>query len=142
MKICVDTVVFIDVLKDEYPQTQGKFYKALEKGDSLIASVITVAELMPQFGGNRKSLLTFLGDHRVKVMEVDVESAFVASERWIKYLKKKKIKHCPSCHAPVPGRDQILADFLIGGFALTHSDRILTRDRGIYKTYFSDLKAV
>lgn len=24
MKICVDTVVFIDVLKDEYPRAQGK----------------------------------------------------------------------------------------------------------------------
>lgn len=142
MKICVDTVVFIDILKDEYPQTQDEFYKALEEGDSLIASVITVAELMPQFGGNRKALLTFLGDHRVKVMEVDVESAFVASERWIKYLKRKKIKHCPSCNAAVPGRDNILADFLIGGFALTHCDRILTRDRSIYKTYFSDLRSV
>ena len=142
MKLCVDTVIFIDILKDEYPQTQEKFYSALEEGDSLIASVITVAELIPQFRGNRKELLTFLDDHRIKVMELDIESAFVASERWIKYLKKRMIKHCPFCNAPVPGREQILADFLIGGFALSHCDRILTRDRGIYKTYFSDLVTI
>lgn len=97
---------------------------------------------MPQFSGNRKELLTFLGDHRVSVMDLDLESALVASGRWIKYLKKRTIKHCPSCNAPVPGRDQILADFLIGGFALIHCDRLLTRDRGIYKTYFSDLMTI
>lgn len=54
MRICVDTVIFIDILKDEYQQTQEKFYKALEKGEALIAPVIIVAELMPQFHGNRK----------------------------------------------------------------------------------------
>lgn len=142
MKICVDTVIFIDVLKDEHPQVQEKFYGALEEGISLIASVVTLAELLPQFLGNRKELLTFLGDHRIKIMDIDAASAFVASERWMVYLNKRKIKQCPSCNAPVPGRDQILADFLIGGFALTHCEGILTRDRGIYKKYFSDLKTI
>ena len=140
MRICVDTVIFIDILKDEYPQTQEKFYKALEEGEALIVPVITVAELMPQFHGNRNELSTFLKDHRIEVMEVDLESALVASERWMKYLKKKKGKRCPSCKAHIPGRDQILADFLIGGFAITHCDRILTRDRGIYRKYFNDLE--
>lgn len=140
MRICVDTVIFIDVLKDEYPKIQEKFYQAFEEGESLITPVITVAELMPQFQENRNELLTFLKDHRIEVMGVDIESALVASERWIKYLNKKKIKCCPSCKARIPGRDQILADFLIGGFAITHCDRILTRDRGIYRTYFRDLE--
>ena len=142
MKIYVDTTIFIDILKDEYPQTQEKFYHALEAGAALITSVVTVAELMPQFRGNRRELLTFLGDHRVTVRDLDLESALIASDRWIKYLRKRMIRHCPSCNAPVPGRDQILADFLIGGFALTHCDRLLTRDRGIYRTYFSDLTTV
>lgn len=140
MRIYIDTVIFIDILKDEYPQTQEKFYKALESGETLVTSVITVAELMPQFHEGRKDLLRFLSEHRIKVMEIDLESALIASERWMKYLKKKKARRCPSCNALVPGRDQILADFLIGGFALTHCDRILTRDRGVYKTYFNDLR--
>ena len=142
MKICIDTVIFIDILKDEYPKTQEKFYDALEDGQTLVASVITAAELMPQFQGNRKELITFLKDHHIKVMEVDVESTLTASERWMRYLKKKKTKRCPSCKASISGRDQILADFLIGGFAITHCDRILTRDRGIYRKYFSDLKNI
>lgn len=139
MNICIDTVIFIDILKDEYPKTQDKFYQALKGGETLITSVITVAELMPQFDCNKKELLTFLSDHRVKVMEIDLKSTLVASDRWVKYLKKKKIKTCPSCNTRIPGRDH-LADFLIGGFALTYCNKILTRDRGIYKTYFNDLK--
>ncbi len=140
MKICIDTVIFIDILKDEYPKTQEKFYNALEDGHTLVASVITVAELMPQFQGNRKELITFLKDHHIKTSEVDIESTLTASERWMKYLKRKRDKLCPSCKASISGRDQVLADFLIGGFAITHCDRILTRDRGIYRTYFRDLE--
>lgn len=142
MRVCIDTVIFIDILKNEYPKTQEKFYHALESGEKLITSVITVAELLPQFNGNKKELLVFLNDHRVKVMNIDLESALTASERWMKYLKKKKVKQCPSCKATIPGRDKMLADFLIGGFALTHSDMLLTRDRGVYKTYLKDLKNV
>ncbi len=63
-----------------------------------------------------------------------------AWEELISHIKKKKVKCCPSCKAHIPGRDQILADFLIGGFILTHCNKILTRDRGIYKTYFINLK--
>jgi len=140
VKICIDTVILIDILKDEYPKTQEKFYDALEDGHTLVASVITVAELMPQFRGNRKELITFLKDHHIQAREVDIESTLTASERWMRYLKKKKTKSCPSCKSTIPGRNKILADFLIGGFAVTHCDRILTRDRGIYRTYFSDLE--
>ncbi len=140
MKICIDTVIFIDILKNEYPKTQKKFYDALEGGQALITSVITIAELMPQFMGNRKELIAFLKDHHINIMDIDIESSLTASKRWMRYLEKKRSKLCTSCKAPIPGRDQILADFLIGGFAITHCDRILTRDRGIYRTYFNDLK--
>ncbi len=33
MKICVDTTVLIDILKNEFPDYQEKFYSALEKDE-------------------------------------------------------------------------------------------------------------
>ena len=37
-------------------------------------------------------------------------------------------------------RNRIIADFLIGAHALAAADTFLTRDRGFYATYFTDLR--
>jgi len=37
-------------------------------------------------------------------------------------------------------KQHVLSDFYIGGFALAHCKAILTRDRGIYKKYFPDVR--
>ena len=140
MKICVDTVILIDVLKDEYPETQDKFYAAIQQKEKIIISTITAAELLPQFHGNKRLLQSFLKDHGIELVGVDLQTSLVGAERWMKYLKRKKMKRCPSCRAILPGREKILPDFLIGGCALVHSEKILTRDRGFYRTYFPDLK--
>jgi predicted nucleic acid-binding protein len=36
-------------------------------------------------------------------------------------------------------RQRMIADFLIGAHARARSDRLLTRDRGFYRTYFEDV---
>jgi predicted nucleic acid-binding protein len=39
-------------------------------------------------------------------------------------------------------RSRIASDFLIGSHALTAADRLLTRDRGFYRRYFTGLKVL
>ena len=140
MKICVDTSILLDILKDEFIDYQEKLYDALRKKDELIAPTIVAAELIPQFNGDTKLLHTFLHDHKVMIKSLDIDSALLAASRWMSYLKRKTKVKCPECGHKLDMREHVVSDFYIGGFALTQCDAILTRDRGIYKKYFPDLK--
>ena len=140
MRVCVDTAIFIDILKDEFRPFQEIFYSALSAKESLVVPAIVFAELLPQFGGDSKLTASFLKDHKIETDPFDLEGAIVAGQRWINYLKIKTKAKCPGCGRSLPQKEHLLSDFLIGGFALKKCDAILTRDRGIYRKYFPDLK--
>ena len=139
MKICVDTTILIDVLKDEFRDFQNKFYHALENREELTSPSIVYAELLPQFKSDKKLLDEFLREHKISMESLDKISATAAAEAWIKYLKKKSKVQCPGCGTEIKLKQHFLSDFYIGGFAVASCDAILTRDRGIYKKYFPDL---
>ena len=65
MKICVDTTILIDILKDEFRQFQEMLYAALAAKKTLVAPTVVFAELMPQFGGDTKQVAAFLKDHKI-----------------------------------------------------------------------------
>jgi len=140
MRICVDTSILIDVLKDEFREYQELFYGALQAGENLVVPAIVFAEILPQFQGNIQEASQFLEDHSIRIESLDQQAAAVAAQRWMKYLKKKTKIVCPHCRTPLPHKSQVLSDFYIGGFALSRCDALLTRDRGIYHKYFNELK--
>ena len=140
MKICVDTVIIIDILKDEFRSFQKNLYAALAARETLIAPAVVFAELMPQFNGDTDSASSFLRAHKIDIAALDLDAVKIAGSRWMKYLKRKPKAKCPNCGCKLNKKEHFLSDFYIGGFALAKCDAILTRDRGIYRKYFQDLQ--
>lgn len=140
MKICVDTAVLIDILKDEFRDFQERLYAAIAAKETLIAPAVVYAELMPQFAGDTKLVASFLKEHKIRTAPLEIEAVGIAGARWMRYLKRKTKSKCPNCGLKLSKKEHFLSDFYIGGFALAKCDAILTRDRGIYKKYFPELK--
>ena len=139
MRVCVDTTILLDILKDEFRIFQDKLYTALTRKEDLVAPSVVFAELMPQFKGNTKQLGEFLGEHKIVIEPLDLDSVIEGAGSWMKYLKRKAKVKCPQCGHKMNLKEHFLSDFYIGGFASAKCSAILTRDRGIYTKYFPQL---
>jgi predicted nucleic acid-binding protein len=139
LRICVDTTILLDILKDEYRSFQDKLYTALARRENLVAPPVVFAELMPQFKGNTKLLGEFLEEHKIAIEPLGVDSAIAAAQAWMRYLRQKTKVKCPKCGQELNLKEHFLSDFYIGGFASAKCSAILTRDRGIYNKYFPAL---
>ncbi len=61
---------------------------------------------------------------------IDATSAVDAGATWRNYLRSGGT------------RERIVADFLVASHAQVHADRLLTRDRGFYRSQFRGLTVV
>ena len=152
----VDTNIILDVLIPAEPFSKSSkelldYY--LSRGQLIICEIV-FAELAAAFP-SQKELESFLSDTRIRTVPSDEKSLFLAGSRWADYAQKRSLKRiscagcghffevsCPHCRTMLTKRFHVLADFLIGAHALIHADCILSRDLGVYRTYFKELKVI
>jgi hypothetical protein len=92
----------------------------------VLASKAVWAEVAVPFpsGAAAHQVLTELG---IEFSPLTMEAALEAGMAWKSYRERG---------GP---RTRVAADFLIGALALCQADRLLTRDRGFYRSYFKRL---
>lgn len=156
MITAVDTNIILDVLipNDPFSDSSKKLLDAhLSKGRLILCEVV-YAELAAQFP-SEEELKQFLTETGMRLEYSNEKSLYTAGTRWAKYARKSnkdgfscnQCGHsfevaCPRCQSAITRRLHVLSDFLIGAHALVSADYLLSRDLGIYKAYFSDLKVV
>jgi predicted nucleic acid-binding protein len=156
MITAVDTNIILDVLipGEPFSKSSKELLDRHASQGKLILCEVVFAELAARFL-SEEELTLFLADTRMNLVYSNEKSLYVAGSRWAEYARKNlknrflcdKCGHsfqpsCPQCQSSLTRRLHVLADFLIGAHALVQADCILSRDLGVYKTYFRDLKVV
>jgi predicted nucleic acid-binding protein len=128
MITALDTSVLLDVLVNDpkhADRSEALLFQVYQQG-SLIISPAVYAELVPQ-ARNRDELDGWLRQVRIQVVPFTADHAYTAGVAHMAYRQAGG------------KRQRILADFLIGSHAFHEADRLVTRDRGFYRRYFSGL---
>lgn len=132
MKTAVDTSVLLDVIVSDPARADASelaLKQAFAEGPLVIGEAV-LAEITPAFSSD--DLERFLSDWKIQYVGSSKDSAKKAGLMYAEYLKR-----CAS-----DKRKRVLPDFLIGAHALYHAARLLSRDRGYYRDYFSELEVI
>ncbi len=127
----LDSSVILDVLTDD-PRHAGSSEALLRRAAAegkLIVGECVLAEIAPAFK-DEKTLKEFLADWQIEFFPSSSDSALLAGRNFARYLSRG-------------GRHgRIVPDFLIGAHASIHADRLLARDRGYLRDYYSKLRVL
>jgi hypothetical protein len=151
----VDTNVLFDILVPDAPAhyESRQAIIASQLAGAVVVGEAVYAELAAEFSSNAE-IETFLRRVQVELLPSSTGALFEAGEAWRNYTDRRprslvcpacgnqQLVHCERCGANLRPRQHVVADFLIGGHALADADRLLTRDRGFYATYFPELRLV
>ncbi len=129
MITAVDTNVLLDVFGAD-PKFGERSANALRQ--AMHEGALTACELVWAEAGvafdSKESFLRTMDDLGIMFSPITQETALAAGQAWGKY------------RLAGGRRERVAADFLIGAHAKTQCDRLLTRDKDFYKSYFKGIR--
>ena len=131
MITAVDTNVLLDVLLGDPrfgPASRAALRGAAAEG-ALIVSTTVAAELAAAYEQPERSVQA-LGRLGIELVPDDGDIAVDAGRSWRRYRRAGGT------------RRRILPDFLIASHAMHVADRLLSRDRGFYRSHFERLELI
>ena len=129
MITAVDTNVLVDILEPDPRHgvaSADALARCLAEG-TVVACDVVWAEVATVYGAKQAELLAALETLCIDYSEVTQEAALEAARHWHAYRSRGG------------SRQRIAADFIVGAHALAQCERLLTRDRGFYRSSFSGL---
>lgn len=128
MTTAVDTSVVLDVITDDdrHANASVEALRRARREGRLIVCECVVAETRPALQSDTE-LTEMLRDLGIEFVPGSETAAVLAGQHFARYLER----------GGTTGR--VVPDFLIGAHAQVHADRLLARDRGYLRDYFSEL---
>jgi predicted nucleic acid-binding protein len=127
----IDTNVLIDVFGADpsFGKCSAAAIRQCMQEGSIYACEVVWAETATAFP-TQSAFEKAIDTLNIEFSSITSETALIAANAWKKYRQAGG------------RRERMVADFLIGAHALNQCERLLTRDRGFYRKYFSKLHII